>query len=289
MKLATYEYGGRRSIGAIVSDRIIDMSASVDGYRRSLRGIIENDEYDALRTAVEATDAPGIALTEVTLLPPITNPDKIICVGLNYESHRKETGRPEVEHPTLFTRFANTQVGHESPIWMPRDSVQLDYEGELAVIIGKAGRYIRESQAMRYVAGYSCYNDGSVRDWQRHTSQFTPGKNFPHTGGFGPWMVTPDEVPDPTQLTLTTRLNGEVLQHADTDLLIFTIPVLISYISTFTPLAAGDVIVTGTPGGVGFKRDPQIFMKPGDRVEVDITGIGVLANPIELDPTVAEG
>jgi 2-keto-4-pentenoate hydratase/2-oxohepta-3-ene-1,7-dioic acid hydratase in catechol pathway len=168
-------------------------------------------------------------------------------------------------------------------MWRPAESTSFDYEGELAVIIGSGGWKIPKDKALEHVAGYSCYNDGSVRDWQRHTSQFTPGKNFRHTGPFGPWLVTTDEIPDPSTLTLTTRLNGEVMQHATTDLLIFTIPVLINYISRFTRLEPGDVIVSGTPGGVGFKRDPQVFMKPGDVVEVEISKIGILKNPIEAE------
>jgi 2-keto-4-pentenoate hydratase/2-oxohepta-3-ene-1,7-dioic acid hydratase in catechol pathway len=168
-------------------------------------------------------------------------------------------------------------------MWLPNESTELDYEGELAVVIGTGGRRIPVEKALDHVVGYSCYNDGSIRDWQRHTSQFTPGKNFPHTGSFGPWLVTTDEIPDPSSLTLTTRLNGEVMQYATTDMMIFTIPELINYISTFTSLEPGDVIVSGTPGGVGSRRDPPIFMQSGDRVEVEISSIGVLANPIELE------
>lgn len=280
MKLASFEYQGRRSYGVVENDRITDVGASLGERFADLRAVLQADGVGAIGETLSAGGLEGRALDDVQLLPPIENPDKIICVGLNYESHRKETGRPEVAHPTLFTRFANTQVGHEAPIHAPRESTSVDYEGELAVIIGKPGRHITESEAMGHVAGYSCYNDVSIRDWQRHTSQFTPGKNFAATGPFGPWMVTSDEIPDPSTLTLETRLNGERMQHATTDLLIFTIPVLINYISTFTRLEPGDVIVSGTPGGVGFKRDPQVFMKHGDRVEIEISGIGVLANPV---------
>ena len=166
----------------------------------------------------------------------------------------------------------------------PRESTQLDYEAEIAVIIGRPGRRIAEADAHRHVAGYACYNDGSVRDWQRHTSQFTPGKNFDRTGSFGPWIVTADEIPDPRALTLTTRLSGEVMQHSSVDLLIFDIPALLAYLSTFTELQPGDVIATGTPGGVGMARDPQRWMQPGEVVEVDIDGIGVLRNPIGTEP-----
>jgi len=281
MKLVTFTQSGKQSYGFVDNDTITDIGQMLASTHPDLKSLI-GDDYAKLISS-SADTAPRIALSDVQLLPPITNPDKIICVGLNYESHRKETGRPEVEFPTLFTRFANSQIGDGEAMWRPAESTSFDYEGELAVIIGSGGWKIPEDKALEHVAGYSCYNDGSVRDWQRHTSQFTPGKNFRHTGPFGPWLVTTDEIPDPSTLTLTTRLNGEVMQHATTDLLIFTIPVLINYISRFTRLEPGDVIVSGTPGGVGFKRDPQVFMKPGDVVEVEISKIGILKNPIEAE------
>ena len=281
MKLVTFTRSGKQSYGFVDNDTITDIGQMLASTHPDLKSLI-GDDYAKLISS-SADTAPRVALSDVQLLPPITNPDKIICVGLNYESHRKETGRPEVEFPTLFTRFANSQIGDGEAMWQPAESTSFDYEGELAVIIGSGGWKIPEDKALEHVAGYSCYNDGSVRDWQRHTSQFTPGKNFRHTGPFGPWLVTTDEIPDPSTLTLTTRLNGEVMQHATTDLLIFTIPVLINYISRFTRLEPGDVIVSGTPGGVGFKRDPQVFMKPGDVVEVEISKIGILRNPIEAE------
>ena len=281
MKLVTFTQSGKQSYGFVDNDTITDIGQTLSSTHPDLKSLI-SDDYSKLISSNTDT-APQVALSDVQLLPPITNPDKIICVGLNYESHRKETGRPEVEFPTLFTRFANSQIGDGEAMWRPAESTSLDYEGELAVIIGSGGWKIPVDKALEHVAGYSCYNDGSVRDWQRHTSQFTPGKNFRHTGPFGPWLVTTDEIPDPSTLTLTTRLNGEVMQHATTDLLIFTIPVLINYISRFTRLEPGDVIVSGTPGGVGFKRDPQVFMKPGDVVEVEISKIGILKNPIEAE------
>ncbi len=281
MKLVTFTQSGKQSYGFVDNDTITDIGQMLASTHPDLKSLI-GDDYAKLISS-SADTAPRVALSDVQLLPPITNPDKIICVGLNYESHRKETGRPEVEFPTLFTRFANSQIGDGEAMWQPAESTSFDYEGELAVIIGSGGWKIPEDKALEHVAGYSCYNDGSVRDWQRHTSQFTPGKNFRHTGPFGPWLVTTDEIPDPSTLTLTTRLNGEVMQHATTDLLIFTIPVLINYISRFTRLEPGDVIVSGTPGGVGFKRDPQVFMKPGDVVEVEISKIGILRNPIEAE------
>jgi len=224
--------------------------------------------------------APEFSTADVTFLPPITDPSKILCVGLNYAKHQAETGRPDVDHPTIFTRFADSQVGHLQPMIKPDQSVRFDYEAELAVVIGQGGRFISEDDALSHVAGYACYNDGSIRDWQRHTSQFTPGKNFPGTGAFGPYLVTPDEVGDYRKLPIESRLNGEVMQKATLADLIFPIPRLLSYISEFTALSSGDVIVTGTPGGVGDRREPPVYMVPGDVIEVDIGIVGTLVNPI---------
>ena len=182
-------------------------------------------------------------------------------------------------------RFADTQTGHLAPMIKPNNSDAFDFDGELALIIGKTARHVSEADALDHIAGYACYNDGSVRDFQNHTPQWMPSKNFPATGAFGPWMVTTDEIPDPTRLTLTTRLNGEVVQQSATDLLIFTIPVLMAYITSFTTLRPGDVISTGTPGGVGFRRSPPLFMKAGDTIEVEITDVGTLTNPIGAEFT----
>jgi 2-keto-4-pentenoate hydratase/2-oxohepta-3-ene-1,7-dioic acid hydratase in catechol pathway len=219
-------------------------------------------------------------LASIIWLPVIPNPDKILCIGLNYETHRVETGRSEVENPTVFGRFANSQTGHLANIIRPRVSKDLDFEGELAVIIGRPGRHIARKDAVDHIAGYACYNEGSVRDFQRHTHQFTPGKNFPETGAFGPWMVTPEEAGDLAPLRLQTRLNGEVVQEATISQMIFDIPRQIEYCSSFTRLEPGDVIVTGTPGGVGSRRTPPLWMKPGDIVEVEIDRIGLLRNGI---------
>ncbi len=279
MKLISYRRGETMSYGVVREGGIVDVGTRLGRRHPTVRSVL-----DAAAVAEVAQDAqgrrPDVSFTEITFLPVIPNPEKIVCVGINYEMHRVETGRGESTYPVLFTRFANTQIGHNQPVVRPRVSTHLDYEGELAVVIGKGGRHIRPEEALSHVAGYACYNDVTVRDWQRHTHQFTPGKNFPATGAFGPWMVTTDEIPDPTQLTLMTRLNGAEMQHACTDQLIFSIPDLISYISTFTPLVPGDVIATGTPGGVGFKRTPPVFMKPGDVIEVEISGVGILRNPV---------
>lgn len=219
-------------------------------------------------------------ITEVTLQPVIPNPGKIFCVGHNYESHRKETNRAATDFPSIFTRFADTLQPHEQDILLPKVSTQLDYEGELAVIIGKGGRYISEDDAMEHIAGYACFNDASVRDWQWHTRQFTPGKNFPTTGAFGPFMMTPDEAGDLSEINVTTRLNGIVMQEQPIKDMIFSIATVISYISNFTELRPGDVIASGTPGGVGAKRTPPVWMKPGDTVEVEIGPLGILRNKI---------
>ena len=275
MKLASFLVGDRAAYGVATHTTVIDLSL-VDPTIPDLKSLLAvlPQVPDMLK------NAPIYALESVQLLPVIPNPEKILCVGLNYESHRIETGMPEMEHPVLFTRFSSTQVGHQGAIVRPNVSEKLDFEGELAVIIGQGGRHIKREDALKHVAGYSCYNDASIRDWQMHTQQFTAGKNFDATGAFGPWMVTPDEMPDLPSHTVTTRLNGEQVQHAPFSDLIFDVPALIEYISTFCTLSAGDVIVTGTPGGVGVKRKPRLYMKPGDLIEVEISGLGVLSNPV---------
>ncbi len=220
-------------------------------------------------------------LVDIEYLPVIGQPNKILCVGLNYKAHREETGRGAGDaKPTIFVRFAAAQMGHLQPMVRPVESTSLDFEGEIAMIIGSAGRRITQSDALSHVAGFSIYNDGSVRDYQRHTSQFTPGKNFHATGGFGPWMMTPDEVGDPQTMHLITRLNGEVMQEADAALMIFGFAELIEFCSTWIELEPGDVIVTGTPGGVGVARTPPVFMDAGDVIEVEVAPIGVLRNEV---------
>jgi 2-keto-4-pentenoate hydratase/2-oxohepta-3-ene-1,7-dioic acid hydratase in catechol pathway len=272
MKFTSFIAQGRASWGLIDGERVCPIT-----------------QWPTLKAAIASNALPNISaaargawleLHTVKLLPVIPDPDKIICVGLNYEKHRKETGRAVVQHPTIFTRFADSQVAHGADIVLPPESERLDYEGELAVVIGKGGRRIPASDALQHVAGYSCYNDGSIRDWQAHTIQFGPGKNWPETGAFGPWLVTADLFGELGPQRIQTRLNGVVMQDAHLNDLIFPIPQLIEYISTFTPLRPGDVIVSGTPGGVGHKRDPQVYMRPGDRVEVEIDGIGTLRNGV---------
>ena len=282
MKLITYVRMGQVAIGVIKDDGIIELSKRLVPNLNTIKELLEHNLLYKVKEIYDK-NGPDFSLAEISYLPVIPNPEKIFCVGLNYQEHKKETGRPDVENPTIFTRFSNTQTGHLQPLLKPKFSERFDYEGELAITIGKGGRNISEKNALEHVAGYSCYNDGSVRDWQRHTSQFTPGKNFPATGPFGPFLVTKDDIGDYTKLPIETRLNGKVMQKAKLSDLIFPIPKLINYISTFTPLAVGDVIVTGTPGGVGDRRDPPVYMKPGDVVEVDIGKVGILMNFISED------
>ncbi len=282
MRIASFERNGTPSYGVVSDDRLIDVGSRLRSRYPDLRAVLAADALPELQSAA-TPDVPTFPLDQVRLLPVIPNPEKILCVGLNYVSHRTETKRPESKYPSIFTRFADTQVGHEAPVLRPSFSDAFDYEGELAIVIGRGGRHIPEHEVNAYIAGYSCYNDVSVRDWQRHTHQFIPGKNFPNTGAFGPWLVTPDEIPDLGALTLTTRLNGEVMQQASISDLIFSVPVIIAYVSQFTPLQPGDVIATGTPGGVGDRREPPVYMKDGDVVEVEIDRIGVLRNVVQTD------
>ena len=219
-------------------------------------------------------------LSDVRFAPLIPRPGSLWCVGLNYEDHRLETGRAKADYPTLFTRFRASLLGHGEALVRPAVSHQLDFEGELAVVIGRSARHVCEEAALDHVAGYACFNDASVRDYQGHSSQFGPGKNFWRTGGFGPFLVTPDEVPDPQDLPIETRLNGEVVQQSHTSQMTYPVRELIAYLSRIHPLFPGDVISTGTPSGVGVARDPQLFMKPGDAVEVEIGSVGVLRNGV---------
>ncbi len=282
MKLVTFARMGKISFGALKAGGVVDLTGRIDHNANSVKDILKLNLLEKAKEYVKDKDGE-ISISEVTFLPVIPDPEKIFCIGLNYQEHKKETGRPDVKNPTIFTRFANTQTGHLQPLVKPNFSDRFDYEGELAITIGKGGRYIKEKNALEHIAGYSCYNDGSVRDFQRHTSQYTPGKNFPATGPFGPYLVTPDEVGDYKKLPIETRLNGKIMQKAKLSDLIFPIPKLINYISTFTTLTTGDVIVTGTPGGVGDRREPPVYMKPGDVVEVDIGKVGILMNFVTED------
>jgi 2-keto-4-pentenoate hydratase/2-oxohepta-3-ene-1,7-dioic acid hydratase in catechol pathway len=286
VRIASFDHRGRRSYGVVVDDATIaDAGALLGGRDGDVIDVLRSGELDALAEA--ARRAPLVAIDDVTLRPPLDAP-RLFCIGVNYRDHRAEMGHDDVPYPTVFVRFSTSVVGHDSPIVRPSVSDRFDYEGELAVVVGRAGRHIARRDALAHVAGYACFDDGSVRDFQRHTSQFTAGKNFDRSGAFGPWLVTADEVGDPSTLELTTRVNGEVRQHATTDLLINDVPALVEYLSTFTELLPGDVIATGTPGGVGVARDPQVFLRPGDTVEVEISGVGLLRNVVTAEGA-AEG
>jgi acylpyruvate hydrolase len=237
---------------------------------------------NALATAAHAlAQAPVIDLSAVTFLPPLANPEKIICVGLNYRDHSAESGFKQPDFPTLFGRFNSSLIGHGAPLLRPPQSEQFDYEGELVAVIGKTARDVSEAHALDHVMGYSIFNDGSLRDYQFKAPQWTPGKNFDDTGAFGPWLVTADELPKGCEgLKLETRLNGQVVQSASTSDMVFPVAKLVAIISSFLTLKSGDVIVTGTPSGVGMARKPQLWMKPGDLCEIEIENIGVLSNPV---------
>jgi 2-keto-4-pentenoate hydratase/2-oxohepta-3-ene-1,7-dioic acid hydratase in catechol pathway len=284
MQFISFIRNGNAGFGALRDGAIVDLSArlSCADLGRALR----EHGADKLRDLASrhAPDFPlegdgGIDAYRAA----VADPQQIFCVGLNYEEHRVEANRARTAHPTIFLRLAGSQTGHRQPLIVPRESTKFDYEGEIAVVIGRGGRRIAPERAFDHLLGFSCYNDGSIRDWQAHTTQWAPGKNFPSTGAFGPTLVTTDIIGENDVLTLATRLNGQTLQQATTDMLTFPIPELVAYVSTFTPLVPGDVIVTGTPGGVGFKREPAIYMKDGDTVEVEVSKVGVLVNPVRSE------
>ena len=283
MKLASFRDGATETWG-LVQDAGVRLAPPALRKRFSgLRDVLVAGalaEVPALLAAVPLRTPAALRFA-----PIIPNPARIICVGINYLEHIHEMGRDKPDYPTLFTRFPDTLVGHGEPVVRPRLSTQYDYEGELAVVIGKPARYVRAAEALDCVAGYTCFLDGSVRDWQRHTTQFIPGKNFPATGGCGPWLVTTDEIPDPARLQLQTRVNGEVLQAAPVSDLRFDVACIIEYCSSFCLLNPGDIIATGTPSGVGFARTPPRWLVPGDVVEVEISGIGILRHSVINEAT----
>ncbi len=277
MKLLSFRWpDGSASWGIARGEGVTDMGDKAPGLKHAL--------WATTSLAEDAAAHADHKLSDITFLPPIPDPEKILCIGLNYLSHIKEGGREPPPKPIRFTRYPNSEVGHLQAMVVPNASKTFDYEGELAVIIGRRCRQVKAADWQSVVAGYSCYNDGSIREWQRHWTQFIPGRTFFKSGAFGPWIVTPEEMGDPTKAHLISRLNGVERQHATVDDLCFDIPTLIEYCSTFTQLEPGDVIATGTTGGVGAYQTPPLWMKPGDTIAVEISGIGVLRNPI-----VAEG
>ncbi|WP_300299913.1 fumarylacetoacetate hydrolase family protein [Ferrovibrio sp.] len=284
MKLASFTYQGRESWGAVQGDKIVDLGRHFAGRYPGLADFIASGDFAERDRIVQGLNA-DIPLSDITYLPVIPRPEKIVCLVRNYMDHHQEVlaagmQRELSEFPPIFLRVWRSQVAHGLPIIRPKVSEQLDWEGEMALIIGKGGRHIAPADAYSHIAGYACYNDASIREWQFHAKQIAAGKNFVGTGAFGPWMVTADEIPDPENLKLELRLNGKIEQSSNTSNLIFKIPTIINYCSTIFDLVPGDVIVTGTPAGVGWSRKPPHFMKHGDVVEVEIEKIGILRNPV---------
>jgi 2-keto-4-pentenoate hydratase/2-oxohepta-3-ene-1,7-dioic acid hydratase in catechol pathway len=282
MRFVSFLHAGREDWGVVVGDKVASLSGRTGC--ACLAEFIGSPDWER-RAALAAEATPDLPLAGLTFLPVIPRPEKIVCAVRNYMDHHQEViaagmHRELSEEPPIFLRVWRSQVGHEQPVVRPRVSASLDWEGELAVIIGKPGRDIPQERAWEHVAGYSIYNDVSVREWQFHAKQIASGKNFEGTGPFGPWMVTADEIEPGQPLKLATRLNGATVQESHTGHLIFSIPKLIAYSSTIFTLVPGDVIATGTPSGVGWSRKPPLFMKAGDVVEVEIERIGVLRNPV---------
>lgn len=282
MKIVSFLVADRKSWGLVVPRGIVDLGRRLGTTYPDVRAMLAGDGIARVAAFLHAQI--DYHAEEVVFLPPIERPEKIFCVGMNYAEKRAEFAETNPA-PTLFVRFPYSQTGHGCPVLKPAVTREFDYEGELAVVIGKAGFRIPAEEAYAHVAGYSCYMDGSVRDWQ-HT-WFTAGKNWRETGAFGPWLVTADEIPDPHALKIGTWLNGRQVQDDNTGNMIHRIPDLIAYISTFSPLEPGDVIITGSPGGVGKKRNPPLFMKDGDEIEVEIEGIGRLRNTIAQEAIAA--
>ena len=281
MRIVHFETGGVLGIAADEGSGWHGLTQRDGGFPGTLPELIA-EGADLLRAGRSLGQSPAIDLNGVRLLPPVPVPPKILCVGLNYDDHLEESGLKKPTYPEIFARFATSLIAHQQPIRRPGESIALDYEAELAVVVGKPGRRISRDQALDHVAGYSLFNDATIRDFQLRTSQWAMGKNFDGTGAFGPWLVTPDAVPPGARgLRIQGRLNGQVMQDARTDQLIFSVPALIEMISVAMSLEAGDVIITGTPGGVGAARKPPVFMRPGDVFEVEIEGLGVLSNVVQ--------
>ena len=280
MKFAHFEMDGVLGIAADDGSGWHGLAERESGFPGTLPELIAQGA-DLLRTGRDLLSMPTIDLNAVRILPPVPKPSKILCVGLNYDDHLEESGLKKPVYPEIFARFATSLIGHAAPILRPPESSTLDYEAELAVVIGRGGRRISRDRALEYVAGYSLFNDATIRDFQLRTPQWTMGKNFDATGSFGPWLVTPDALPPAARgLRIQGRLNGKMMQDTRTDRLIFDVPELIELISVAMSLEPGDVIITGTPGGVGAARKPPVFMRQGDVFEVEIDGIGILSNPV---------
>jgi acylpyruvate hydrolase len=282
MRFVTFISGETRGVGITTgSGEILGLTVSDRGYPGDLDSLVSKGEESLRAAAKILTGGRVFDPAQIRYLPPLTAPSKIICIGLNYKAHAAEGGFQAPAYPSVFVRFTSSLIGHRAPLVRPRESIQFDYEAELVAVIGRGGRRISKDAALSHVVGYSVFNDASVRDYQMKTPQWTVGKNFDGTGAFGPYLVTQDEVPSGGRgLRVQTRLNGEVLQDASTADMIFDVATLISLLSEACTLQAGDIIVTGTPAGVGFARKPPLFMKAGDICEVEVEGVGILVNPI---------
>lgn len=279
MKLVSFHHNGRASYGAVINERVLDLAKHFPD-APNLASVLADPEKMAKAKAVSATNLADYALVDVVLAPVIPAPGKIICVGINYVAHAAEAGRKVGNYPVIFQRFAETLLAPNAPLVRPKVSEQFDFEAELAVVIGKGGSHIAPENAMEHVAGYTCFNDASVRDWQFHTHQYGMGKTFRSTGALGPWLVTADEIDDYRTLQIRGILNGEQMQEGTLSELAFDIPNLISYVSQALDWNPGDILATGTPSGIGFKRNPPVFLKAGDVFEVVISQIGTLSNPV---------
>ena len=277
MKLASYIADGKECYGVVNGDGVITMNERFGGHAASLREALAGGLLPQIKEAAAHGQADR-KLSDIKFLPVIPNPEKILCVGINYKSHAAEHGTEAPKLPNIFTKFVNTLEAHEGEMLRPKVSTSFDFEGELALVIGKGGRHIKAADALKHVAGYTCYCDGSVRDFTKYS--LVASKNFLRSSPLGPWMVTSDEIPDPTKLTLVTRLNGKEMQRSGTDMLIHSIPAIIEFCSVFTPLSPGDIIATGTPDGIGAKQNPPVWMKAGDVLEIEISNIGTLRNKI---------
>jgi len=288
MRLVAFDEGGAARLGVVQREVVVDLARAAPDLPRDLLGFLRKGRDAFVAAAEAARKAKAEATRPLAALrfrPPLENAGKILCLGLNYVDHAAEGGRARPDYPSLFLRGNTSLVAHGEAMWQPKVSGKLDYEAELVAVVGRRARHVKAADALHCIAGYSCFNDGSVRDYQRKTTQWTIGKNFDRTGGFGPWFVTADEVPPgATGLSIRARLNGKVMQDANTGDMLFPVAETVALLSECMTLEPGDLLVMGTPAGVGYARTPPVWMQPGDTIEIAIEGIGVLSNPIAAEP-----